>query len=229
MLTSEAVASYVTSIRAVRAIAARTVAAIWRELPEDPVEAREALIPAVVTVIGAFGDIVAVSAAGFYDQVRDRPGFEPVLAPPAPASQIGASIRWAVGPLFSTEPDRPAGLSRVESVVERITVNQGHETVYLSGSADPGKPKFARVPVGDTCAWCRLMASRGAVFRTEATAKFRRSHAKCDCKVVPVFDGDELPYDRQALLDEYQAARREADKKSVKQITAVMRAGTETG
>ena len=51
---------------------------------------------------------------------------------------------------------------------------------------------FARVPTGtETCTFCLMLASRGAVYRTRKTAgEWRHFHRGCDCKVAPSFEGD---------------------------------------
>ena len=51
---------------------------------------------------------------------------------------------------------------------------------------------FARVPTGaETCTFCLMLASRGAVYHTRKTAgEWRHFHRGCDCKVVPSFEDD---------------------------------------
>lgn len=52
--------------------------------------------------------------------------------------------------------------------------------------------RFARVPTGlETCTFCLMLASRGAVYHTrESAGVFRHFHRHCDCKVVPGFEDD---------------------------------------
>ena len=55
-----------------------------------------------------------------------------------------------------------------------------------AATGDPKRTRFARVPTGaETCAWCMLWASRGFIYRSEASAQLTRSHFKCDCQIVP--------------------------------------------
>ena len=68
-----------------------------------------------------------------------------------------------------------------------------NETIMDNVGRDKDKgARFARVPTGaETCTFCLMLASRGAVYRTRKTAgEFRRFHRGCDCKVVPSFDPD---------------------------------------
>lgn len=222
-LTAEAVNTYVASIQGVRRLLTRNTDALWRQLPKgDATQTTAALLDVFAEFIAAHGELAALAAADFYDEVRDASDYLAELAPPAPPDQVNPSARWAVTPIFSESPDEVAALGRIQSVADRLVVNQGHDTVFRSGSRDPRDPLYARVPVGKTCAWCRLLASRGAVYRSQATA-MRSSHDKCDCKLTPVFGGDSLPYDPEPYRDEYLAARRSTDSASSTQVLAEMR------
>lgn len=54
--------------------------------------------------------------------------------------------------------------------------------------------RFARVPTGmETCTFCLMLASRGAVYHTRETAgEFSHYHRRCDCKIVPGFEDDPM-------------------------------------
>lgn len=56
---------------------------------------------------------------------------------------------------------------------------------------------YARVPVGDTCAFCVMMASRGFVYTSERAALTSKRtgdkyHLHCDCKAVPFTHAHEI-------------------------------------
>ena len=68
-----------------------------------------------------------------------------------------------------------------------------NETIIANVGRDRGKgARFARVPTGfETCAFCLMLASRGAVYHSrKAAGEFRHFHRNCDCKVVQSFDDD---------------------------------------
>ena len=68
-----------------------------------------------------------------------------------------------------------------------------NETIVANVGRDRDKgARFARVPAGtETCTFCLMLASRGAVYHTRKTAgEFKHFHRNCDCKVVPSFEGD---------------------------------------
>lgn len=68
-----------------------------------------------------------------------------------------------------------------------------NETIIANVGRDRDKgARFARVPAGaETCTFCLMLASRGAVYHSRKTAgEFKHFHRNCDCKVVPSFDPD---------------------------------------
>ena len=68
-----------------------------------------------------------------------------------------------------------------------------NETIITNVGRDRDKgTMFARVSTGfETCAFCLMLASRGAVCHSRKTAgEWRHFHRGCDCKVVPSFEGD---------------------------------------
>lgn len=70
-----------------------------------------------------------------------------------------------------------------------------NETIIANVGRDRDKgARFARVPTGfETCTFCLMLASRGAVYHTRKSAgEFKHFHRGCDCKVVPSFERD--PY-----------------------------------
>ena len=78
---------------------------------------------------------------------------------------------------------------------DNMFANGGPETRYM------------RLPMGsETCEFCIMLASRGAVYRSRETAGYlNHYHANCDCLVVPVIDGNYPEgYDQQVWLDKYQ-------------------------
>ena len=70
-----------------------------------------------------------------------------------------------------------------------------NETIMANAKRDRTKGvRFARVPTGhETCTFCLMLASRGAVYHSRQSAgEFRHFHRHCDCKVVPGFEDDPM-------------------------------------
>lgn len=182
----------------------------------------------VADLVATYGDAAALAAADWYDELRvqaEAPGrFRALMAEPAPAGQAAAVARWAAGPLFGARPDPQAALRHLAGGVQRLVLQPGRSTIARSAARDPARPRWARVPGrSDPCAFCRMLASRGAVYGSERSAGLMNDyHSKCGCVPTPVFPGEREPYDVDALLQQYSDARAKAGG-DPKAITAQMR------
>lgn len=96
-----------------------------------------------------------------------------------------------------------------------------NETIIANVGRDRDKgAMFARVPTGtETCTFCLMLASRGAVYHSRKTAgEWRHFHRGCDCKVVPSFEDDPMatlvhghdPKDELRRWTRIENARRES-------------------
>lgn len=63
----------------------------------------------------------------------------------------------------------------------------GRMQVQNNIRVDPTQPRWARIPKGETCEFCLMLASRGFDYLTEETASLGGSFhdGACDCAVVP--------------------------------------------
>ena len=75
------------------------------------------------------------------------------------------------------------------------TRQAANRTMMRNAQRDGGRGvRYARVPTGaETCTFCRMLASRGFVYKSDKTAgKFSHFHRGCDCRVVASTDADGL-------------------------------------
>src|SRR5699024_3124565 len=96
----------------------------------------------------------------------------------------------------------------------------------LQRSAAAAGAGWARVPSGaETCSFCLMLASRGAVYESERSAggDGHKFHGDCDCTPVLARSDADLPYDVEALYDQYEAARNAAGSGSTKKILSELR------
>ncbi|SNY84116.1 hypothetical protein SAMN04244553_3597 [Nocardia amikacinitolerans] len=140
------------------------------------------------------------------------------------------------------EPTPDEILSRLTRSSQRLIMQPARDTIVESVERDPADARWARVPTGEvTCAFCLVMASRGAVYTSRAAAvsvigrrgrtRGKRAlgesyHDACDCQAIPVWDEDEdYPehYDPEALYDIYSDARDAAHSPDLKKILAKLR------
>lgn len=196
-------------------LAQNDVTALWSALDTsgDPTRVRDFLLEFFPDVVQSYGDTAALLGADWYDMLRDVPpsasSFAAVTAAPAVTAQAQASARWALGPLFTDEPDPTSALSRLMGVTQRLVLQPGRDTIWSAARTDPVRTSFARMPSGPTtCQWCVMLASRGFAYTSEVEAgQAREFHDNCDCVIVPGRGVDDLPddYDLNAYKDLYAA------------------------
>lgn len=214
------------------------IRSFWRGLDvADPVAAVLALEEFLPDVVQAYGELGAAAAADFYEELREaspaaRKAYTAILADAPNVEQIRGSAKWAAAPLFKKttdglllipDPDPAAALSRVANLTDRLVKKQSRDTISLNSERDPARARFARVPTGSTtCAFCMMLAGRGAVYGSESSAS-HDYHGDCDCIPTPVWDEsdldrikDENDYDPDALYHAYKQARRETGSDSLK-------------
>lgn len=95
----------------------------------------------------------------------------------------------------------------------RETVMGNMDIEHRSRSGKTKKITYARVPVGDSCAFCELLASRGFVYGSAKSATLRGDgnayHEGCDCVAVPFSGPGSIEgYDYKQYEDKYLDAQR---------------------
>lgn len=196
--------------------ARRDLAEIAQALIYTPDEMkREVMLESMYGLVSDYGDAAAVESLGWYLAVRAEAvglddGFLPSLPEQLPEDVVHASTRWALGELMKGE-DLDKALKSLNGVLDRLVKKLGRESIVRAADSDPKKPRWARVPHGQTCAWCLMLASRGWVYLdAQSAGAARQWHADCDCQIVPAW-GKKTPkiagYDPDALHAQYEAAR----------------------
>lgn len=190
---------------------------VWTALDTsgDPTRIRDVLTGLFPDLTRVYGDMAALLGADWFDMLRDAPpsaaSFRAAIARPVAVAQAEASARWALGPLFSSEPDPVSVLSRLRGSLQRLVLQPGRETVWEAARTDPVARSFARVPSGPTtCRWCVMLASRGFDYTTaESAGQGIQFHDNCDCVIVPGTNRDDLPedYDLDHYVDLYTSGR----------------------
>lgn len=109
--------------------------------------------------------------------------------------------------------DRASDGSPISDALNYYLQNQIENSIRRTGSANLHRDyergmaggKWARVPVGETCAWCLMLASQGAWYLSEETAKGidpDHYHDGCDC--VAVYHADPESISGYANLAKYK-------------------------
>ena len=220
MATRENLSGYSKQTRKIVRLAQRDLRKFFALLDlTQPAVVRDALLDFLPQLAATYGDIAAVAAAEWYENLRGKvaglPPYETVLSSGVKREAIVETARWAAGGLWGDDPGQVRCV--LEGCVQAWVKYSGRDTVARNVEFDPAKPRYARVPRGSrTCAWCAMLASRGFVYRTKETAGFVEGtfHNDCDCEIVPSFEAKSAHitgYDPDALYAQYKAAQAQVD------------------
>lgn len=157
-------------------------------------EKREAAKLIMEGFVQGYDDVAAEFAAQWYDDLAERNGArlqQAVTMTTYKPKSVDEVARYQAKKLvkggdaaFARACGEYARNDAFRSLNETIISNVGRDK-------DRGV-RFARVPTGfETCTFCIMLASRGAVYHTRKSAgEFKHFHRHCDCKVVPGFEDD---------------------------------------
>ena len=173
---------------------------IWAWLQTDEgraasvAECRECAKSLMAGVIQDYDEAAASLAAQWYDkQAKDSHVKLPdaVTATTYDPKTVDETARYQAKKLVKGDL---RGFARYCGELGRNDVLRSlNETIIANVGRDRKKGvRFARVTTGaETCTFCIMLASRGAVYHTRKTAgEFKHFHRNCDCKVVPGFEDD---------------------------------------
>lgn len=169
----------------------------------SPEGARNALLEVVPALTERYGEAASEAALTWYDDLRDSAGvrgaYVPYLAD-ADFDAIERATRRAAGSLWDGKAVET--LVSIDAVLDLHVKRMGRDTMTATTNLDPRASGWRRLAVGETCGFCLMLASRGAVYRRR-TADFA-AHHECDCTASPSFDPD-AP---QVKPRQYEVSRR---------------------
>ena len=169
----------------------------------DPSKAKE-VIDYAYALATKYGEGATALAAEMYDALAELSG--KIVPPAVPAKTATyAEVAKAVNgtQLQSSDPNVMAG------AIGRTVKMAGVDTIQQNALRDGAE--WAWIPVGDTCAFCLMLASNGwqkASKRAIKNGHAQHIHANCDCTYAVRFnkDTDVEGYDPEALREEYMDA-----------------------
>ena len=168
----------------------------WCRSHEDATvaEKREAAKLIMEGFVQGYDDVAAEFAAQWYDHRAEQGGArleQAVTTTTYRPDSVDAVARYQAKKL--AKGDDAAFAKACGDFARDDAFRSLNETVLANVGRDKGKGvRFARVPTGfETCTFCLMLASRGAVYHTRKTAgEFKHFHRRCDCKIVPGFGDD---------------------------------------
>lgn len=161
-------------------LASADVVALLRALEGSTADqVRDALLEALLATIDPYSESSALLAAEAYDLARAENGVrgryraQPVA--PVDSERVNALARWAVDPLYVPDAGTAAWDAMVSALlggVQRIVADAARDTTAGNLLADEatGRRFYARVARPGCCAFCSMLASRGAEYDSEASA-----------------------------------------------------------
>ena len=157
-------------------------------------EKREAAKLIMEGFVQAYDDKAAVFASQWYDYRAEQGGARLRQAVTMTVYEPGSVDDVARYQARKLEKEGDEAFARACGEFARNDAFRSlNETIIANVGRDRDKgAMFARVPTGtETCTFCLMLASRGAVYHSRKTAgEWGRFHRGCDCKVVPSFEGD---------------------------------------
>lgn len=195
---------------ALRAVALRAFMALWPVWTGDGRTFR-LLVDAVLPLILAQHQTSAGLAARYFDAFRfaeRAPGTARAVAAAALEAGRVAGALYTVGrdmtgkAIAAGQTPQAAmqtALVRTSGTVGTLVMEGGRETLLRSTERDPAAPGWARVSSSECCAFCAMLASRGAVFGEDSGAF--EAHDHCACSLEPAYPGTRPTPNAQAFRD----------------------------
>lgn len=176
MATLSEIESYQNVIDGLSAVAFAQIKTLLLTVDDpNPIVFRDALLDAYPELLLPFTDSAAQVSAQWYMELREGTGitspFTPVLAASPPKEQLDAGVRYALSPVF--QPQRFIGsdvLSMLAGFTQRMIADAGRDTISGSTAVETRRTYYQRVPRAGCCAFCGLLASRGAAYRSASSA-----------------------------------------------------------
>lgn len=220
MTSLEEVEAYDKIVDAVLKGSESQLADLFQQLNfEDVALAREEMKLALGEIVDTYGSALTQGALDWYEELR--PSFKKAYTPKPAAltgqvERIDRLSRYVAG-LGGEDPGK--AIRVLTGAVGREIQTGARQSILRASDLDPSAPRFARVPVGKTCAFCCMLASRGWVYHSKdlAGGAGHEFHDSCNCRIVPDWEHKNLPgYHPDEMYKVYLSARRAAVKAGVK-------------
>lgn len=189
-----------TSAEAVRGQLAVVTAAVAQEVStaaaQVAVERQAgAALAAVNLIVPAYYDAAGSLAVAWYDEIRD----ESRPSGPYEATIIGdPATEWiereAARLLRDLDTDLEAEMQSMTNEIIALAAKEVargfRDSITGNARMDTEAIGWSRVARGGACRFCRMLADKGAVYRSESTAIFG-AHKNCNCAARPEFANGE--------------------------------------
>lgn len=166
-------------------------------------EYEDAAIDYAYALATKYGEAAGAAASEMYDAIAELQGVNVPPAVPAPTATMGETAKAVKGTM------KTGNVNIVADATGRLVKLVGVDTMQQNALRDGAE--WAWIPMGDTCAFCLTLASRGWQKASKSAIKNGHAehvHANCDCTYAVRFkpDIDVEGYDPKKYLDMYYDA-----------------------
>lgn len=173
---------YVNKLRAINDKAAD---AMWTWLKAHSIDDVEEMIEYAFQVVAKYGEASAALAAEMYDVTAEMAGH---YLPPAILAETPTYTEVSIAVQGTAKSGNP---KLVTDSVSRLVKVTGVDTTMQNALRDGAE--WAWIPIGETCAFCLTLASRGwqqASQKAIRNGHAKHIHANCNCTYAVRFDRD---------------------------------------
>lgn len=204
-----------------RAALLRSLLRVWRTLDKRNLDITfDRWFALVWQEISQHRGYSAAIAARYVQDIRRQAG-NGGLAPVVPIRQLPVekaqlamrvtAVRAVKQATAKKTPLREAsniGFVRSAGEATQMALDAGRDTVLDMVAADPVALGWARITDGNPCAFCAMLASRGAHYKSQESASFQ-AHPHCGCSAVAIYDrrDAQLEMNRQFATEWRKATR----------------------
>jgi len=181
----------------------RQLVLLWRAVDVTNLSETIDVFARAAALLGGQGfDASAISAAQYVTEFREAElgvGIEARIAQRPAQAYIAGQIRGAAlsGIIDARKAGKSIdfagrnGLVKAIGSFGRIMLGGGRQTITRTVAVDRKALGWMRATSGSPCTFCRMIASRGAQYKTERSASFQ-PHDHCGCTPEPLYsDADE--------------------------------------
>jgi hypothetical protein len=186
---------YTKQLKGISSAAKRAVAIALSQIEYESIyDLRMQILKILGPIYAASYEMSSAAAARFYDEVLEYLTDSSFAARTLTWNEeaFEKSVRAFLSKVIDGDLTRL--LSLLQDRVDYESKQAAGETIKYNAGIDSRHVGWARVPTGsETCSFCIMLASRGAVYKSEKTAGGHgHYHSHCDCRIVPVLEGVEI-------------------------------------
>lgn len=198
-------------------LAERDLTRLWAHAAQlSDVEFAAFIVQAYPAVADPYITIAGTLSASWFELSDPASSYVASLAPLPPPAKLENSARWALS------ADGDQGRKNLSGSLQRAVFDGARDTTRLN--IESTGSKWALNARATACPWCRMMATRGPVYKSGTTA-LSSCHDNGHCVAMEIRDNQiySPPSYMEAWDDEYLKAVANAGSGDVKSIQAAWR------